>query len=479
MKSKKMIQVCSLILILLLAINLSFATEDSIPEKNIVGKRNTILSVPKINGKIAMKPENLFDNDESLVLKDECPYLYDLELIEDGDKFSLKSTLGYSNKTIPLTIKGVMYNCSETGIGKDFNNIYLAEIYDSENIHVVRLMVKDTKLSLVLQELDTKNMLFFEFPVGEKVSFDFNKIANTTLTNDDLDKKALHLYSVMGNLIDDTSHTKKLDLGKPNTLISSTLKSDTKKSSKTTMSQYAWDQLFQELHEQGSLTLSDFDGTVDTSMFKGGGWHYTYDENTDVIASFSFKNDSTEYLTQFVYIDTVCQSQTINGNIWPLRVQVAYHEGMVVSYNPYSDELKVLYYDYGIKIKNIKLAFNGLTNNAFFINRTTYKESQSGGNIVLAAISVYSPAANFYNLFQNLQGEEEQPNLTVVLFDDNYDDQMSTYNGSLIRGIELHFTNDFLTYVGHKAILSGDVKFNPNSFPSCRYGFDCTLRHGF
>jgi len=233
------------------------------------------------------------------------------------------------------------------------------------------------------------------------------------------------------------------------------------------------------LNRNGSVKLSSYASGIDTSYFKGGGWHYDDQWGTTPFSftSYSITNGSYEYLAQISLVDIVEQSYAGSDNdLWNTSIQANYNDGMIVKYTSYDDTLSVVYYNLGISFNNYEIGTSGLTNKAIYIDRSVNRAYESSGSIVRAAIAVIDQADTVLNVFQSLMPYTNQSINNKMYFDSTYSAQYSRYNGKVIRGITATTENNRLSRAGHYINVAGTIKYDTSKGTSWLngYRFSCS-----
>lgn len=426
---------------------------------------NEIFSQEDIVGNTADALEELFDKESTL---DQVNLSY-LSIRQSNSTYIIQGQLLYDNSSIDFESIGNFYKNEKTENSATFENLILGELEDSQNFHFVQLKF-DRELNcvdLIMQFKDTKRLAQFSFPITEN---EFTQLYNNIVNNlegVELEKKIVELYSASSNLIN--ANTESLESDIQSVQVDETV---------STFSFSGWKKLITDLNEKGSVTLSNYSG-IKASWFKGGGWNH---ENSWSTAPYSFSIYSTAngpdaYLSQFTMLDVTKQfygSGTIDAvsSLKMARLQVNYLDGMVVRYDSITDKLSVMYYNYGLRFKNVKLGIRIIPPEAFFIDRKISGNYEHPGNVIRAAVALFGTADKIVSIFDYLKFHENQEIGKTTIFGQDPAEQCKKYD-EILHGIAADTENGALIKNGHNICLEGQIRYlNELIFePICEYEY--------
>lgn len=452
------------------------SVSDATASDCLLSIEESILRSSQVNGVSGRTTEELFSYNQERTLSPEYR-LSEVALGERNGKLIFQAKLQGESGEVELNSTGILYKNTGTETEKAYENVLLAEMEDSGNIHFVQLRIDKEykKILLTLQEKDSFTLMYFEIPITDAIFEGFGETVQNELVAEELEEKMRELYIINRNIlnrVDDSSSQREM---------SALESSQDELVEMQTRSYNGWQNLIRDLDRYGRVNLNNYSGSVDTSFFKGGGWHY---DDVWGVAPYSFvsysgSNGASEYMTQFALMDITHENNSsastdgIHG-IWNLGICANYISGMTVSYNRYTGILSV-HDRVGIWFDNYRVGMNGLKNKAVFIRRLVEEESSSGSNVVRAAISVFSPFVTLSNVFQNLREHTYQEKSYTQSFDGTYERQYNKYGGKVIRGIMSETLDRRLKYPGHKIGVSGRAiyKLSLGSYVYFGYTYRC------
>ncbi|MBZ4666172.1 hypothetical protein [Mahella sp.] len=471
----------SLVLVMVLALTFGMATTTFAKESQyrsdadttiVATNTGTLFAIDEIGGISASSVDSLFGNNQK-ISRGVAPKLSNMTLAYENGKLVLHAILTCDSEVIDLVSSGDLYKNEKTDNAETYGNLILGDMSDSDNIHFVQLRIDKEKslIMIILQAKDTKQLMQFQAPIDHDIFDTLYHAQENQLSGTALEEKIIDLYSVAGNLIDKDSTNMTEESGSMSPVVST---NDIRP-----MATYSgWTALINALNANGSVRLSNY-SNIDASVFTSSGWRYdnTWGSTPYSFVSYGLPNGPGEYLIQFALVDIVTQSNSGGASdLWEIGMQARYKDGMLVSYDTYSDMLSVFYYGLGIRFDNYAIGINGLTNNAVFINRSVNRAYyEASGSIVRAAISVSRPLDTIANVFDYLFPYQDQNINSTQLFDQTYSQQYTRYNGKVIRGIAATTGSNILSRTGHFINVYGTIRYNTK--PSWRYGYNYTAHH--
>lgn len=433
-----------------------------------VNEADTLLSASEISGSSADTLTALFGKSKTRTSR-ETPQLTDIRLSTTNDQIVFESTLKYTGVEMDLYTSGVLYKNEKTENSGMSNNLVFAEMDDINGLHFVQFKFDKNKseLLIILQFTESKELLSFSIPLTAKTFNDFYNIEENPISGRDLEEKIASLYSASSNLIDAEDNTTEYEW------YSSTFITESTNTSSLLRGTFnGWADLFSDL-EDGSAILSNHPN-VEADFFKGTGWQNDNGWNLPyMVMSYSVPNGSGEYLTQFTLLDVTAQNYPVTSDKYKVALQVKYKSGALVSYNEYTDMLSVVYYDFGLSFNEVYVGIGGLTDNAFFIDRTVSRKFLEEGNLVKAFVTLYPPADAVSSIFDGLTMGTNQPATEIEYFEQTYSAQLDKYQGQIIKGIVASTEGKKLTIPGHLINIGGTLIYDTT------LGFSWTLAYKF
>lgn len=442
----------------------AFASEEN--DNVSMDKGEMVLTIDSANGKCGESLSSLFE-DVQLFENSESPSLNNIEFFVSDGRLVFNATLRYSGEDVVLNTSGVLYKNKKTERSGVSDTLILAEMDDTQNFHFAQFRFDkiSSALLIVLQDIETKELFSFSIPLSEEELEKIDNIEDSPISGSELDEKIVSLYSISHNLIDAETKTDVYQWQSPEY---------TPGSFKSPRASYnGWKELLTDL-EDGTAKLGDHPN-VNADFFKGNEWQYDNAWNLPyTVTAYSYVN-GPEYLTQFSLIDVTAQDYPVTSNKYFLALQFKVNDGVIVSYNPNTDILTLLYSDLGISFNNVKVGIGKLTNNAFFIDRTVSRRYVEEGNLVRAFVSLYPPADDILNVLEGLSWGTNQPATEVEYFESTYNNQMSRYEGKLVRGIVASSEENRLVLSDHLINVGGNLSYDPLSSFSWywAYSYSC------
>ena len=330
-------------------------------------------------------------------------------------------------------------------------------------------------ITIILQNSDTLALYQFQFLVDQDIFIALEKNYTTSKLNEtDLKEKIANLMSVNRHMINGI---------KPEFTVperQNAASSQDYKQTAMAASYNGWKSLLSQINRYGYAKLGNYSSTVDTSVFKRTAWSYynTFNPIGYSFSALSMRNGSSEYMIHMTLSDVIYQGYW-NGNpgsggIYETALQFRINDGAIVRYDIATDYLYALFCESPLSYKNVELAINGLTNNAVYISRTVWKNYSAGGDIVRAAISLWSPTATLVSCFDYLSGFQNQGMNSSAVFDSTFQMQKLRYGGQVIRGIYDTSGNHGFHKLGEAILLSGKISVtNGSSTWNYAYKYNC------
>jgi hypothetical protein len=420
-------------------------------------------------------------------------YLTDLVLSHNAGNVEISGTLTLNGSSYLIDSVGDYYRNEPTEHSANADNLIFCEFEDTEEIHFVQFRIdkdvpqiaskhqsNDSLVTIILQLVDTENLVQLQQGIDASVFDELYELEPAVqLEGDELVSKIISLYSVRNNLMnvpDDSVKQESFELGSQGTEQISTIAT-------ASATHNGWKNLINALNSNGSVALSNYSSSIDTSFFTGGGWKYNNGWNNGVgysFSSYSVANGSSEYLVQFALLEHTTHSHTYNNaDIWNTGLQSEYYDGLVARYTPYDGQLTVLYYSWGLTLNNLELSINKLTNSAFFINRYVDCSYVISGNMVRAALVLVPYVSTIADVFEYaLETETNQTAESTQLFPDTYAGQIQLYGGNkIIRGLYATTGSNSLKASDHFINMVGNIKYNTSNGTEWTYTYKYLTYH--
>lgn len=342
--------------------------------------------------------------------------------------------------------------------------IYVAELSDNEELHFVRFYIDTHSRSanLITQLKEDGTIASFEWSVDNEAIEALAELSSSRSIQTLDEDESLEQYIAAKNLIpnNDNDQLQATSSSSSNSTSSSDASREISKRSST---RNGYKSVIDKLNLSGSLKLSNYASTIDSSFFKSNGWHHAsaWGATPYAFCSYVARNGSDEYLVQFALLD-VTKLNSFSGTIYGAAgLQMAYYDGILARYTPSSDTLSVMYYANGPLFNNVQLAINGLTNRAIFFSRTAYVNGGAPISAVTLFSAIIDPLEAILDVFDHMSADGSS--LSTTLYDQTYAQQVARYGGRTVRGIAIDTDNGYLNKAGQLLNLQGGIRLYSSS----------------
>lgn len=230
--------------------------------------------------------------------------------------------------------------------------------------------------------------------------------------------------------------------------------------------------LLSALQTQGRVKLSAFASKVDTSFFKGGGWHHvnSFSGAQYAFSSYSSSNGSTEYLTQVALVDFFVNNDSYEDKVY-FGMQGLYHGGLVASYDKDTDYLSLLFANMGLALNDFQIGYNGLTNKAVVVQSLAIIDIRNSYQVDLYK-AISNPSSIVSDVFAFLQFEGTLNSTEGRIFDSTYEAQVNRYgNGKVIRGIAINGKGGYLNQKNQYIMFDSTIQLYNGASTTWKHGF--------
>lgn len=158
------------------------------------------------------------------------------------------------------------------------------------------------------------------------------------------------------------------------------------------------------------------------------------------------------------------------------RLQTEIIHGLMLEYDHYSNDLSILYYDFGLTFDDYELVMNKLEDKNVFTSREIDGDMATSPDYARAAIALVPKLSTAYSIWDYITSKETQGLKNEKIFDSTYEKQAERYDGSVIRGINGDFSQYHLDREGHYALLKGQISY-PTDYYTLEFGYRYTASH--
>lgn len=399
-----------------------------------------------------------------------------LTLTIAGKEFKLSNT-NEENCNLP-NLSGTFTRLSFDNGDTTYSGVSTSQKANADSIELIRVTVRNSTDDIELVIFDSIDEKYFFLnlaqPANQVTLYDYLTSEPSIPTLEG--KDALNCYSVKAltnvhsnnDLNSLSSKSKEASCNSASWDCSSSYRSEAARAS--TYNGYR--DLLSALYTQGRIKLSTFASKVDTSFFKGGGWHHvnSLSGTQYAFSSYSSSNGSTEYLSQVALVDLFVSNDS-SADKTHFGMQGLYHGGFVASYDKDTDYLTLLFADMGLALNDFQIGYNGLTNKAVVVQSLAIIDIRNSYQVDLYK-AISNPSSIVSDVFTFLQFEGTLNSTEGRIFDSTYEAQANRYgNGQVIRGITINGKGGYLNQKNQYIMFESTIQ---------RYnGTNTTWKHGF
>lgn len=358
-----------------------------------------------------------------------------------------------------------MYKNEKTANSGNSENLILADMEDVEEWHFVQFRIdKDNnQLLIIMQSTSNEELLQFVIDINTTQYNDLYNFCKNPIEGKELEEKIVGLYSVSKNLInEEDSETDYIEFN--------VSLSDSNKQRAATKSTYAgYKDMIDKLRKSLKVKTSSL-SNIDIGMFTGNGWQRDMnfgtgeagdDELKYDFITYSVPNGQDRYLAQISLSYTLTKQEKIANGKVKEAFDYRYVDGMVVEYDSLMKEITVLYYDMGVRFRNLEIAIGTKSPNAYFVNQIINGTCSGTGNSFLQAFGGWAdPTGVVVDLFIALNRYESGKINEIIPYPSTIEGQKAFNGGKLIQVIAVSSGQRILEFAGHHLYTEGEIVFS-------------------
>lgn len=414
-------------------------------------------------GRSAQSTEELFSSTQ--IFNAIQPILSNIKIAYANGNLNFSSTLTYEGETTFINTYGQMYKNEKTANSGNSGNLILADMEDVEEWHFVQFRIdKDNnQILIIMQSTSSEEFLQFVIDINTTQYNDLYDCCKNPIEGKELEEKIVRLYSVSKNLInEENSETDYVEFE-----VSS---SDLNKQRTTTNSTYAgYKDMIDKLRKSLKVKTSSL-SNIDIGMFTGNGWQRDKNFGTGEASgnelrydfiTYSVPNGQDRYLAQISLSYTITKQEKIANGKVKESFDYRYVDGMVVEYDSLMKEITVLYYDMGIRFRNLEIAIGTKSPNAYFVNQIINGKCSGTGNSFLQAFGGWiDPTGGVVDLFIALNDYKSREINDIKSYPSTIEEQKEYNGGKLIQVIAVSSGQRMLEFADHHLYIEGDIVFS-------------------
>ncbi|WP_353093532.1 hypothetical protein [Tissierella praeacuta] len=227
-----------------------------------------------------------------------------------------------------------------------------------------------------------------------------------------------------------------------------------------------WDTFFSDLEKDGEVKLSDYH--VEKKIFNYSGWENLQGDGFE-ISAYTTRNGPDELLIHIGFMDFVAHETKIYGNI-----QVEIVNGMILSYDKYTDIVSVMNYNWAPQYSNVELGLGKLKNESVFIRRLTSGSMGRRPRYLDAMSAMVHYLSTPNDIWNALNTHETQDYESAFIYVNSYNGQKEKYNNKVVRAISINSGSGYLTMKGEYFLLEGQIY---NHTYDWRWVYRAKIRH--
>ncbi|KXG43951.1 hypothetical protein [Tepidibacillus decaturensis] len=390
-----------------------------------------------------------------------------LSINQNNGHIKTKGEFENNNKLYDLNLSGTIYPVIGQGVYSD--KLLLGDMKETKDFIVLQFRIEkdssktallktnysienQTVLTIVLEDKNSQNIIYLQDSIPETIFDTLSLGAKYQLKKDaiqekDLAKKIVEL-SNMRNKSSNNKQIKTQEISEEDQ--SQDLFSIT--STQISVDYYELKRLFSDLKTNSTVNLDDYN--IPESLFKGSGWKSYVSWSLPDYFYHAYSADQSWYtLTQISMVDIKNNRETgIAGH--SMQTEILY--GYVVEYDHYTRDIKVFYYDFGLKFDDLELVMNKLTGDHVFLNRNIYGIMASSPSYAKAAVALIPYLSTVSSVWDNIQASESQK-LGQKKDLGSLEEQKLENNNSVYYGILGDFKDYYLQDEGHYAKVEGTI----------------------
>ncbi len=414
-------------------------------------------------GRSAQSTEELFSSTQTFNAIQ--PILSNIKIAYANGNLNFSSTLTYEEETTSINTYGQMYKNEKTSNSGNSGNLILADMEDVEEWHFVQFRIdKDNnQLLIIMQSTSNEELLQFGIDINITQYNDLYDCCKNPIEGKELEEKIVRLYSVSKNLInEENSETDYVEFE-----VSS---SHSNKQRATTKSTYAgYKDMIDKLRKSLKVKTSSL-SNIDIGMLTGKGWQRDMNFETGQagdgevkydFVTYSVPNGQDKYLAQISLSYTITKQEKIANGRVKEAFDYRYVDGMIVEYDALMKEITVLYYDMGIRFRNLEIAIGTKSPNAYFINQIINGKCSGTGNSFLQAYGGWiDPTGGVVDLFIALNDYKSGEINDIKPYPSTIEGQKAYNGGKLIQVIAVSSGQRILEFADHHLYIEGEIVFS-------------------
>lgn len=389
-----------------------------------------LIDIKTISGVSADSIESLSSRKMRLNELD-SPTLSNFTLDVIDNRLKISGELVDDNSSINFSSSGNFFVNKETPNSGVNDTFILGDMSDSSSIHIVQLKIDKitSTLDLLLQNRGTEKLFYFSVPVSndtfDVIKSQFSDDIDDTVLEGKINELIIAEKNVYG--FEDDSMTV--------SYISPEISGEAVTA--TASGRSGWATFIEDLIKLETLNLSDYTDIVDTSFFTSSGWHKESAKGDSAYLCAAYTSAvGGSYSVSLALIDIVKTGSRISDK-YDLALQYEYVEGVRFSYYPTTNTIMLINYNGSLEFYNIKLGIQVKTDKAIFTRRTTNGSYAEKGEVIRAAVALYSPLATMVDIFEHLAETSNETTATTKEFDGSYEEQYRRYGDKVIRGVAI------------------------------------------
>ncbi len=167
---------------------------------------------------------------------------------------------------------------------------------------------------------------------------------------------------------------------------------------------------------------------------------------------------------------------------WEYGFELEYRDGFQLEYDESSDKVTVLYYDWGLKVKEIEMAvgkLRGSENNFIDTRDISFNMRNTNSGSVLGLLGLTLPSRFMSSVWTAATSNyvDSYTQGSTKLLGDSIDEQMEKYSGKVTRGVFFDSGSAYMYSEGEFANLIATCTVDPSVTSYLNYAYKYVCYH--
>ncbi|CEO87905.1 hypothetical protein [Syntrophaceticus schinkii] len=455
------------------------------------------LKIKNIGGEILQQGKGIQKGSDIL--------LNDLQIAQENGVIKGKGNIVCNGVETSLELHGKLYPVR--GKGYYAGKLVLGDIEATEDYNVLKFKIENkvsdsahdqydnggsTLLSIVLEDRESGEWVRFQQGIDQQIFEIFYKgsnelVANLDMDEDELIEKVVHLLNMHnkaehGEQIQDS--IKVVETGTADTDGNFTVDSPITIQSWTDIpvNFNELDRLFEDLKDPYTNSVNLLDYNLPESLFKGSGWKKDVDIETSPRWNYYARSAQQDgyTITQITAFQHDSRFLDEEGNYFDFDFDIVfwYKHGMIVEYNHYTRAIKVMYYDWGLTLRELQIVQGALEDRNVYIAQTLSgdKLTKRNNDWISYFVTLIPHGDIIVDLWAALTPHSTNDPLgqRVAFIGSNYEEQNEMHGGKVYRSVSGALTQWDLRIEGANTNFVGEIN-SGDGYVSLMWGYETTV----